>query len=124
MADVIDFQEWKDRRLGEVYMLKTTFENATVERGFIIRGQKFIILQGRNQGRKPLENVLDLNHYSYQVNNQLVIDGWDPIQSISFDENFFLERVRVLSKIKFPNIRMERSKHNNDMPCVVVYGKF
>lgn len=96
--------------------------------GYIPRQfSKAYILQGKRPeiDRHDNDGIIDLNDYCYHVNNQLVIDGWNPIQPIPIDKNFFSRRKRTLLEIGFPNIIEERSTYVDDgKPCMVIYGRY
>ena len=128
MGNVIDFKSRKDERIMErIEGLKAECKLLEILTGVIQRqdGMKFIL-----QGAQPTfevhrdDQTTDLNGFCYFVDNDLIIDGWNPCGSIPFNENYFAKRKDTLSHIGFPEIREEKSEYRSTgEPCIVIYGK-
>ena len=82
------------------------------------------------QGVTPLfeigqgNQITDLNDFCYAVDNSLIIEGWDVLDSIPLNENYFARRKKMMSNFGFPKIREKISEYRNTGElCVVFYGK-
>jgi len=68
--------------------------------------------------------TINLNSLDYFVDNQLIIDGWNPCDVMSLDKNYFKNRHEKLSCICFSKIKEKRSLYKTkDKSCMVIYGR-
>ena len=125
MTNVIDFESKRNKKLEQEW--EECNKRLEILTGVIKRqdGRKFI-LQGVQPTFKIYEDdqIRDLNPFCYVVNNDLIIQGYTPYGSIPLDDNFFMNRQRMLSEIGWKKIREERAEYREgNTPCVVFYGK-
>ncbi len=128
MDKVVNLKSKKDEKLKtEVERLREKGKLAEIATGVIYREdeRKFDL-----QGTQPSfeihmdDQITNLNYFSYLVDNQLIIDGWNPCGCIPFDKNYFKKRKKTLSFIGGSNIKEKRSEYRDSgKPCVVIYAK-
>lgn len=121
MTNTIDFQEQRNMILEKMCEIaRKAREQAVIDANLVSRDfGETVILQGKNPRieRYDGDRITDLNDYHYYVNNQLIIEGWNVLDSIAIDENFFSKRKRILSGIGFPNIREKKANTRTENPA-------
>lgn len=128
MDKIINIKSRRDKKLSaECERLQEECKLLEVLTGYIQRkdGRNFV-LQGAQPSFETRQDdwTTNLNYFSYFVDNQLIIEGWNPCDVIPFDEKYFAKRKKTLSHIGWSKIKEERSEYRDSgKPCVVIYGK-
>jgi len=73
---------------------------------------------------RDLTYVPNYNKCGFHVDNDLIREGWTVTDAIPFNENYFSRRAKALKRLKWKNIKEERSHDlQTGQEMVVIYGR-
>ena len=92
--------------------------------GVKIGNVRLIIPLGTKSLLHNCESVINLNKYSYNVDSDLIFDGWIPFHTIPLTRDYFQKRAKCLENMEGQEVKEVRSQHlNTGEKIMVFYGK-